>query len=190
MINQQMQENGSNFDVGDTTKDNKATTGLVLGIIGLVAWFIPIIGAPITIIGLTFGIKGLKSSERGVAIAGIVLSSVGLFATIVNSSTGIYQGMSSGEIEGVINFNYRSNCGQIITIQDHSWQTHFKKFTCSYIKTNSGKMMGGECVNIESSNNSCATAYVYEKKQDNICTDPKYPYLGYDDMCYTTIRHY
>lgn len=81
------------FDAGgDASKNGKATTGLVLGIIGLIAWLIPLIGAPITIIGLIFGIKGLKSLKRGVAIAGIVLSSIGLFATIVNASIGAYQG--------------------------------------------------------------------------------------------------
>lgn len=65
-----------------------------MGIIGLIAWFIPIIGAPITIIGLIFGIKGLKSLKRGVAIAGIVLSTIGLLATIVNASIGAYQGVT------------------------------------------------------------------------------------------------
>jgi hypothetical protein len=80
------------FAVGDATKNKKATTGLVLGIIGLIAWFIPIIGAPITIIGLIFSIIGLKSLKRGVATAGIVLCSIGLLATIVNASIGAYQG--------------------------------------------------------------------------------------------------
>ncbi len=78
--------------VGDATKNGKSTTGLVLGIIGLIAWIIPIIGAPITIIGLIFSIKGLKSLKRGIAIAGIVLSSIGLLATIANASIGAYQG--------------------------------------------------------------------------------------------------
>jgi len=82
-------QGNNNYVVGDVAKNGKATTGLVLGIIGLVAWFIPLIGAPITIIGLVFSIKGLKSLKRGVAIAGIVLSSIGLFATIVNASIGI-----------------------------------------------------------------------------------------------------
>ena len=94
------QSTGQNFSAqanqalsgGDSTKNGKATTGLVLGIIGLIAWFIPLIGAPITIIGLVFSIKGLKSLKRGVAITGIVLSSIGLFATIVNASIGAYQG--------------------------------------------------------------------------------------------------
>ncbi len=87
-----MQRNESIFGIGDTTKNAKATTGLVLGIIGLIAWFIPVIGAPITIIGLIFSIRGLKSLKRGVAIAGIILSSIGLFVTIVNASIGAYQG--------------------------------------------------------------------------------------------------
>ncbi|MBI2042479.1 MAG: DUF4190 domain-containing protein [Candidatus Nealsonbacteria bacterium] len=86
-----MQGNES-FNTGDAKKNGKATTGLVLGIIGLIAWFIPIIGAPITIIGLIFSIKGLKSLKRGVAITGIVLCSIGLLATIINASIGAYMG--------------------------------------------------------------------------------------------------
>lgn len=81
-----------NFNGGDASKNSKAVIGLVLGIVGLIAWFIPLIGAPITIIGLIFGIKGLKSLKHGMAIAAIVLSSIGLFATIVNASIGAYMG--------------------------------------------------------------------------------------------------
>jgi hypothetical protein len=95
MVNQQdttVQGNDNNFHIGDVTKNGKATTGLVLGIIGLGAWFIPIIGAPITIIGLIFSIKGLKSLKRGVATVGIVLCFIGLFLTIVNASIGAYLG--------------------------------------------------------------------------------------------------
>lgn len=77
---------------GDVTKNGKATISLVLGIIGLLAWFIPIAGVPITIIGLIFGIKGLKAAKRGIAMAGLVLSIIGLLATIVNASIGAYQG--------------------------------------------------------------------------------------------------
>ncbi len=84
------QENIS-FDAGDATKNGKATTGLVLGIIGMIAWIMPLIGAPVTIIGLIFSIKGLKSLKHGVAIAGVVLSIIGLLATAVNSSIGAYQ---------------------------------------------------------------------------------------------------
>ncbi len=85
------QGNVSSFGVGDATKNGKATTGLVLGIIGMIAWIMPLIGAPVTIIGLIFSIKGLKSLKHGVAIAGVVLSIIGLLATAVNSSIGAYQ---------------------------------------------------------------------------------------------------
>lgn len=80
---------------GDATKNGSATTGLVLGIIGLIAWFIPIIGAPITIVGLIFGIKGLKSLKHDLAIIGIVLCCIGLVAVIVNASIGAYMGATS-----------------------------------------------------------------------------------------------
>lgn len=93
---------------GNVSKNGKATTGLVLGIIGLIAWFIPLIGAPITIIGLIFSIIGLKSLKRGVAIAGIVLCSIGLLATIVNASIGAYMG-ATGEHPFVNKFLNKEN---------------------------------------------------------------------------------
>jgi len=83
-----------NVMTDDASKNGKATTSLVLGIIGLVAWFIPLIGAPITIIGLISGIKGLKSLKRGLATAGIILCSLGLLATVINASIGAYQGVT------------------------------------------------------------------------------------------------
>jgi len=61
----------------------------------------------------------------------------------------------------------------------------------------SGKIMSGVCVHTDtektllSSSGVCATAYVYEKTPDascqgNINDGVKYPYLGYDDQCYST----
>jgi membrane-bound ClpP family serine protease len=77
----------------EQTKHNgKALASMVLGIIGLGAWFIPLFGAPITITGLILGIYGLKSSSRGMAIAGVVMCIIGLVATIVNGSVGAYMG--------------------------------------------------------------------------------------------------
>ncbi len=75
----------------NTVKNKNPLIGLWFGIIGLLAWIVPIIGAPITIAGLIFSIKGLKSLRRGLATAGIILSSVGLLATIVNAAIGAYQ---------------------------------------------------------------------------------------------------
>lgn len=79
----------------DTKKHNsKAIIALILGIFGLIAWFIPLFGAPITITGLILGIIGLKSSKRGLAIAAIVLCSIGLLLTIINASIGAYMGVT------------------------------------------------------------------------------------------------
>lgn len=111
-------------------------------------------------------------------------------------------GVSFGvENEGTVTYN---DCRQVIKIQDKSWQTYAMKFTCSYSKTQSGKMMSGECVHISNdssflgNSHTCATAYVYEKQQDLSCKNStkgelsypykngfQYPYLGYNDKCYT-----
>jgi len=75
-----------------TVGSGAAIASLVLGIVGLIMWLLPILGYPVTIVGLVLGIKGRKSIKRGVAIAGIILSSIGLFLTIVNSIVGAYLG--------------------------------------------------------------------------------------------------
>lgn len=70
----------------------KATVGLVLGIISLIAWLLPLAGLPVSIVGLVLSAKSLKSEKRGLAVAGLVLNIIGLVATIVNASIGAYQG--------------------------------------------------------------------------------------------------
>jgi hypothetical protein len=70
----------------------KATASLVLGIIGMFAWFIPIIGLPIQVIGLVLGIKGWKSSKHWLAVVGVILCIIGLVLTIINASIGAYMG--------------------------------------------------------------------------------------------------
>lgn len=67
----------------------KATASMVLGFVSIITWLLPIIGLPTTIIGLVLGIKGLKSNRRGQAIAGIVLSSIFLGLTLLNSIMGV-----------------------------------------------------------------------------------------------------
>jgi len=56
-----------------------------LGLISIFAWFLPIIGFPVTICGIVFSAKSLNSPGRGKAIAGLVLSIIFLFLTIINS---------------------------------------------------------------------------------------------------------
>jgi hypothetical protein len=68
--------------------DSFALASMILGIIAAAVGFIPVIGiclapAP-AIIGIVLGALGLKSERRrGMAIAGIILSVVGLFAGTV-----------------------------------------------------------------------------------------------------------
>lgn len=76
----------------DSQKKGTAIAALVLGIFGLLAWIIPIVGLPVGIVGLVLGIKGSKKSGKGMAIAGIVLSTICLILTIINGAIGAYQG--------------------------------------------------------------------------------------------------
>lgn len=76
---------GRPVQTGLAKNNGKAVASLVLGIIGLIAWFIPLFGAPVTIVGVILGILGLKSQKPGMAITGLVMSSIGLIATIINS---------------------------------------------------------------------------------------------------------
>jgi hypothetical protein len=70
----------------------KAVASLVLGIVGLIAWFIPLFSAPIGIVGLILGIKSLPTEGRGMAIAGIVLCIICLVLTVINGAIGAYLG--------------------------------------------------------------------------------------------------
>jgi hypothetical protein len=46
--------------------------------------------------------------------------------------------------------------------------------------------MSGYCEAVETTNaGACDTVYFYEKQAPKVCTDPKFPYLGVDDMCHT-----
>lgn len=72
-----------------------AIASLVLGIINLCAWFIPLCGAPLSIVGLVLGYLGMKDpSQKTLAIVGMVLSGLGLFATCINGAVGAYMGLT------------------------------------------------------------------------------------------------
>jgi hypothetical protein len=88
-----------------------------------------------------------------------------------------------GEREGTIKTDdYRTR----IVVKEGSHGTWFKTFTCTYRKTNKGTLMSGYCEAVETTNaGACDTVYFYEKQAPKVCTDPKFPYLGVDDMCHT-----
>lgn len=76
-----------------------ALASMVLGIIGLVAWFLPMFGLPISINGLILGVFALKSKNSGKATAGIVLSVIGLVLATANAAIGAYLGFT-GQLFG------------------------------------------------------------------------------------------
>lgn len=65
---------------------------LLLGILSIFAWLIPTLGLPITLLGLIIGVQtlrgvgmpNLRRVEKGMAVAAVVLCSLGLLATIGN----------------------------------------------------------------------------------------------------------
>ena len=60
-----------------------AWTSLILGIIGSLGWLVPIIGLPVTIVGTVLGAVSMKNKKnRGIGIAGFVISTVFLTASI------------------------------------------------------------------------------------------------------------
>ncbi|HIZ55961.1 MAG TPA: zinc-ribbon domain-containing protein [Firmicutes bacterium] len=68
--------------------DGKAVAAMILGLVGVFAWILPLVGFPVTIVGLILGIISRNSTSRGMAIAGIVLSSIFLVVTLINSVAG------------------------------------------------------------------------------------------------------
>lgn len=77
---------------GSAAADNRgqATAALVLGLVGLIAWLIPCVGLPVTVVGIIMGVKGSRSSARGMARAGLILSIVSAALTVVNAAAGAY----------------------------------------------------------------------------------------------------
>ena len=69
--------------VSDEQKDKSgySIASLVLGIVSLLPCCC--INLVTTVLAIIFGVLGLKSSKKGMAIAGIVLASVGIFMAII-----------------------------------------------------------------------------------------------------------
>lgn len=72
-----------------------AIASMVLGIVGFVAWCLPIIGFPVTIVGLILGIIAITKGTRGMAVAGVIMCSITLVITLINSVLGAIMGFMS-----------------------------------------------------------------------------------------------
>ena len=88
-------------------KKGLAIASLVLGILSLCASVFWFCGGPISIVGIVLGFLGLKSSGKGMAIAGIILSAIGLLLLIVF----VILGQVSGPIFQQIQNQITSNLG-------------------------------------------------------------------------------
>jgi hypothetical protein len=81
------------------------------------------------------------------------------------------------------------DCRETVILQPDTIQKYYKTFTCSVRKTQTNKVMNGECVHIEyessifSTSRVCMVALVYQKMPETKCNDPT-PYLAKDDKCY------
>lgn len=62
-----------------------AVTSMVLGIVGLVFFCVPYLALPASIVGLILGIISIKGHKggKGMAIAGIVMSGVGILIAVI-----------------------------------------------------------------------------------------------------------
>lgn len=68
-----------------------AIGSLVIGVINLCAWFLPICGFPLGIAGLALGYFGMKdASQKNLAIAGMVLSGIGIMLACINAVAGVF----------------------------------------------------------------------------------------------------
>lgn len=72
----------------------QSIASLVLGCIGLVAWCIPLFGYPVTIVGLILGVTGRNKGGKNLAVAGIILCTITLVLTLINSIAGAYMGLT------------------------------------------------------------------------------------------------
>jgi 4-amino-4-deoxy-L-arabinose transferase-like glycosyltransferase len=74
------------------SEPKKPVGAIVLGVVGLFAWILPIVGLPLNLVGLSLGIKALGRGKSGMAVAAIVLCSIGLALTLANAILGAYLG--------------------------------------------------------------------------------------------------
>jgi hypothetical protein len=119
--------------------------------------------------------------EAEVAIL-IVFALIGwiLFSTL-NSTSGI------GEREGSVSLE---NCREQVPVKVGEGNFvkdtfhFFRGYTCSYSKTQTGRIMSGICTHIDyGDGGECKVAYSYFKDQAKVCPKEA-PILKYDDKCY------
>jgi thiol:disulfide interchange protein len=79
---------------GTDKRAQYATTGMVLGIIDLLAWLLPILGIPLGVLALVFATKGKNSEHGSHAMVGIVTAIIGLVLGVANAAVGAYMAVA------------------------------------------------------------------------------------------------
>lgn len=92
--------------VEEPKKDRKGfcVASMILGIIALVLFCLFYISIPCAILAIIFGILGLKSTGKGMAVAGLVTGSIGLIVTIAIIVIAFTAGVAAG-ISDAVNDN-------------------------------------------------------------------------------------
>ena len=92
----------------EPAKDRKgfSIAALVLGIVAIVLCCIWYISIPCGILAVIFGILGIKSSKKGMSIAGLITGAIGLVISIIIFFTLVVIGMVVGITEGIDNTDY------------------------------------------------------------------------------------
>jgi hypothetical protein len=84
-------------------KKGLAIASMILGILSWCASIFWFCGGPISVVGIVLGFLGMKSSGRKMAIAGIILSAIGLLLMIVFIIISLVSGPIIGNIFNQIN---------------------------------------------------------------------------------------
>ena len=80
----------NSYQVPQEEEKGMSIDSMVLGIVGFIAWCLPIAGYPVTIVGIVLGVKGMKKGGKGMAIAGIIMCTITLVLTLINSILGAF----------------------------------------------------------------------------------------------------
>lgn len=93
----------------DTNKKGFCIASMVLGIISLVFCCAWIISIPCGILAIIFGILGIKSMQKGMAIAGLITASIGLIISFIIFMALVLFGVATGITESLDSYDYHQN---------------------------------------------------------------------------------
>ena len=119
-------------DKTENRKDKKgfAIASMILGIISIVFFYELDISIPASIIAIVLGIMAIKSSNRGMAIAGLVTGIIGILLTILIFVTIIFIGVTAGHtLKDMIRENTnddRYNYYFYDNFDDYKYRQHFE----------------------------------------------------------------